>query len=116
MQFTLIMSGSRIDSLGSPFVFMRLAQFVCFGIQQGIEGVFNRRADHFTQMVFELSLVNFDHITQVFARLCRIVVLHLSVLSLASVTLCHGHHRPMKGLFLLQFKMCERNPALSTAE
>ena len=53
LQLSLIVAGTAVHPVGAPFVALRAADVIRFGIEQPVQGLFNRGADHFPEVFFK---------------------------------------------------------------
>src|ERR1700722_10371117 len=61
---SLVGSRPRIFPRLGPFIPLGSAQTVGFGVQHGVQRLFHRAANYFSQVLLNLPLVNLDHLTQ----------------------------------------------------
>ncbi|MFZ7128306.1 MAG: hypothetical protein ACOWWM_19295, partial [Desulfobacterales bacterium] len=75
------MARSAIGSSLRSLITLGVAQTIGLGVEHVVKRLLHGAADHLAQMVPDLSLIDFNHIIQVLARIGRITVLHHQVLS-----------------------------------
>jgi hypothetical protein len=105
MQFALVMAGTLIRAGFGALIARGIAELVDFGIQQVLQGLFNRAAHQFAQVLLDLILINLDD----FAKFLRYILAQGGLLPWLN-GLCGNFHlttlRP-------PLQMCEKYYTLS---
>ena len=65
VQLSFIMTGSAVNSRLGSFIPSGTAKLIRLGVEHVVERFFNRAANHLTEMIPDLCLINFDDFVQV---------------------------------------------------
>jgi len=67
VQRSLITARPRVIPALTAFITTSSAKLISFHVQQRIQGLFNRPANHLAEIIPDTGIVNLDHLTHVFA-------------------------------------------------
>ncbi len=71
MQVSLVVTGPAVGPGICTFITLGVTKLISFGVEHIVEGLFNRAANHLTEMIFDPGLINFDNFIQVFYSFFR---------------------------------------------